>query len=128
MFDHYALAVQLLAERGDAQQVILRAFELLLLRDVGLLPDLAHEGSSLTPLDLQAHYVIDPENGLRLAQEEERQALLGEQWLALQAALDAPDPLIATLRACAPFEVALRPQLRRCCTTIVAFAASRRAS
>src|SRR5574343_1001401 len=43
-FDHFALAVQLLAERGDAQQLILRAFELLLLRDIGLLPDLAREG------------------------------------------------------------------------------------
>ena len=112
LFDHYALTVQLLAERGDAQQLILRAFELLLLRDVGLLPDMAHDGSALTPLDLQAHYVLDPEHGLRLAREGERQALLGEQWLSLQAALDAPDPLIASLRACAPFEVALRPQLR----------------
>ena len=49
LFDHYALAVQLLAERGDAQQLILRAFELLLLRDMGLLPDLAHDGQCADP-------------------------------------------------------------------------------
>jgi DNA repair protein RecO (recombination protein O) len=112
LFDHYALTVQLLAERGDAQQLILRAFELLLLRDVGLLPDMARDGSALTPLDPDTHYTVDPEHGLRLARAGERQVLLGAQWMALQQALDAPDPLIATLRACAPFEISLRPQLR----------------
>ncbi|QCB44733.1 DNA repair protein RecO [Hydrogenophaga sp. PAMC20947] len=112
LFDHYALTVQLLAERGDAQQLILRAFELMLLRDAGLLPDLGHDGSALTPLTTRAHYVVDPEHGLRLARDGEHQALLGEHWISLQQALDAPDPLIASLRACAPFEVALRPQLR----------------
>ena len=50
LFDHFTLAVQLLAERGDAQQLILRAFELLLLRDTGLLPDLAREGSTLASI------------------------------------------------------------------------------
>ena len=112
LFDHYALAVQLLAERGDAQQLILRAFELMLLRDTGLLPELAHEGSALTPLLPDRRYVIDAEHGLRLAQDDERKGLLGEQWTVLQQALNAPDPMIASLRACAPFEVALRPQLR----------------
>ncbi|MDZ4360581.1 MAG: DNA repair protein RecO, partial [Variovorax sp.] len=53
LFDHFTTAVQLLAERSDAQQLILRAFELLLLRDIGLLPDLAHEGSTLAGLDPQ---------------------------------------------------------------------------
>ena len=113
LFDRYALAVQLLAERGDAQAVIVRAFELLLLRDLGLLPDLAREGSSLIPLQAQERYVIEPENGLRLAHTDDSHALAALQWQALQEGLDAPDPLIATLRACVPFESALRPQLRR---------------
>lgn len=112
LFDHYALTVQLLAERGDAQQLVLRAFELLLLRDVGLLPDLSQDGSALTPLLPQARYVVDPEHGLRLARSGERQALLGAQWISLHQAMLAPDPLIASLRACAPFESTLRPQLR----------------
>lgn len=112
LFDHYALTVQLLAERGDAQQLVLRAFELLLLRDVGLLPDLSQDGSALTPLFPQILYVVDPEHGLRHARDGERQALSGGQWLSLHQALQAPDPLIATLRACAPFETTLRPQLR----------------
>lgn len=113
LYDRYALAVQLLAERGDAQAVIVRAFELLLLRDMGLLPDLSREGSSLVALVSQERYVVEAESGLRLAHNDDSHALFADQWQALQSALDAPDPLIATLRACAPFEAMLRPQLRR---------------
>ena len=113
LYDRYALAVQLLAERGDAQAVIVRAFELLLLRNMGLLPDLSQEGSSLAPLLPQERYVVEAESGLRLAHGDDSHALSAEQWLALQSALNAPDPLIATLRACAPFETPLRPQVRR---------------
>jgi DNA repair protein RecO (recombination protein O) len=113
LFDRYALAVQLLAERGDAQALVVRAFELLLLHEIGLLPDLSREGSSLAQLDAQQRYVVEPESGLRLAHADEAQCLGADQWQALQAAMEAPDPLIATLRACAPFEAALRPQIRR---------------
>lgn len=113
LYDHYALAVRLLAERADAQQLILRAFELLLLRDIGLLPDLAQEGSSLATLDNGASYVLSPDSGLRPAHADESQALPGEQWLALQAAMDGPDPFIATLRACVGCQQSLQPQLRQ---------------
>ncbi|HEY9095834.1 MAG TPA: DNA repair protein RecO [Hydrogenophaga sp.] len=113
LFDLYALAVRLLAERGDAQAVIVRAFELLLLREMGLLPDLSLEGASLAPLAPSSQYVVEPETGLRLAHGDDPYSLSAEQWSALHAALQAPDPLIATLRACAPFEGSLRPQLRR---------------
>src|SRR5690606_28939854 len=84
-----------------------------LLRAVGLLPDLSHEGSSLVPLMTKKNYVVDPEHGLRLAHDDDAHCLTGQHWRMLQAAMDAPDPLIASLRACAPFESALRPQLRR---------------
>ncbi|MBD3893254.1 DNA repair protein RecO [Hydrogenophaga sp.] len=112
LFDHFARAVQLLAERADAQQAILRAFELLLLRQTGLLPDLAHEGSTLAALDPQAPYVLLPEHGLRLATASDGPAPAGAHWLALQAALDEPAPFIATLRACAPALWVLQAQLR----------------
>ena len=112
LFDHYALAVQLLAERADAQQLVLRAFELLLLRDIGLLPDLAHEGQTLARLDAATLYVVVPEGGLRAAHPDEGHALSGDQWSALQSALDGPDPLIATLRASAGCQQALQPQMR----------------
>jgi DNA repair protein RecO (recombination protein O) len=112
LFDHYAMAVQLLAERGDAQQLVLRAFELLLLREVGFLSDLGQEGSSLAALDPQANYLLAPESGLRLAQPDEVHSLSGAQWLALQRAMRSDDVFIATLRACAPALPALRQQLR----------------
>jgi DNA repair protein RecO (recombination protein O) len=112
LFDHYQLAVALLAERADAQQLILRAFELLLLRDIGLLPDLSHEGSSLMPLLPSAGYVLTPEHGLRAAHGDDPAPLTGAQCLALQAAMEEASPFLGTLRACAPCLAALRPQLR----------------
>ena len=112
LFDHYALAVQLLAERADAQQLVLRAFELLLLRDIGLLPDLSQEGQTLAPLDAATGYVLVPEGGLRAAHGDDAHALSGEHWTGLQQALDEADPFIATLRACAGCQQALQPQLR----------------
>lgn len=113
LFDHYALAVQLLAERGDVQQLILRAFELLLLQDAGLLPDLGCEGSSLAPLDDGQAYVLLPESGLRPAHADDSHSLSGAQWRGLQQALDDEDPLIAAMRACASCQQALQPQLRQ---------------
>ncbi|MBE0590524.1 MAG: DNA repair protein RecO, partial [Hydrogenophaga sp.] len=87
LYDHYTLAVQLLAERADAQQLILRAFELLLLRDIGLLSDLAHEGNTLAALQDGVFYVLGPESGLRAAHEDDAHALSGAQWRSLQIAL-----------------------------------------
>jgi DNA repair protein RecO (recombination protein O) len=113
LYDHYALAVQLLAERADAQQLVLRAFELLLLRDIGLLPDLASEGNTLAALQDEAPYVLSPEGGLRAAHDDDVHALAGEQWRSLQVAMDEADPFIATLRACAGCQQALQPQLRQ---------------
>ena len=112
LFDHYALAVRLLAERADAQQLVLRSFELLLLRDIGLLPDLAHEGQTLAPLDGGTAYVLTPEGGLRVAETDEAHSLPGAHWLGLQMALDSVDPLLTTLRACVGCLQALQPQLR----------------
>lgn len=112
LFDHFTTAVQLLAEKSDAQQVILRAFELLLLRDVGLLPDLGQEANTLAALDPQALYALTPESGLRVAHSDDTYPLSGEQWLALQLAMGGPAPFIATLQACAGALQALRPQLR----------------
>jgi DNA repair protein RecO (recombination protein O) len=112
LFDHYALAVQLLAERADAQQLILRAFELLLLRDIGLLPDLAAEGNTLAALEDEQPYVLSPESGLGAVHGDDAHALTGEQWRSLQTAMDEADPFIATLRACAGCQQALQPQLR----------------
>lgn len=92
LFDHYAAAVRALAQGADAA-VTLRAFELLLLRTLGWLPDLAHEGLRLWPLEAEAGYRLLPEAGLQPA--EEGSGLPGAGWRALQAALDADDPWVA---------------------------------
>jgi DNA repair protein RecO (recombination protein O) len=112
LFDHFALAVAMLAQRGDAQQLILRAFELVLLRDIGLLPDLSHEGSTLAELDPQAAYVLTPEHGLRPAHADDRHPLSGRCCLDLHQSMEGPHAFLATLRAGAACLPALRAQLR----------------
>lgn len=113
LFDLYATAVQLLAERGsETQSLVVRVFELLLLRDAGLLPDLGHDSASLAPLELATPYVLVPESGLRPAHEDDAHALAGEHWLALQEALDERSPFVPLLRACAPVAPVLRIPLR----------------
>lgn len=113
LFDLYAMAVQLLAERGgELQPLVVRSFELLVLRSIGLLPDLSCEGSSLAPLDPQQRYVLLTEGGLRHAHDDDAHALRGDQWGALQVALDAPAPLLPTLRAAAELHQTLRIPLR----------------
>jgi len=112
LFDAYAQAVAVLAsEHGEALQPALRAFELLLLREAGLLPALDAQTLTLAPLEPQARYALQPEGGL-VSVEADRPALTGEQWRRLQAALDDPAPFAATLRA-ASAAAELKPQLRQ---------------
>jgi DNA repair protein RecO (recombination protein O) len=118
LFDHYADAVRALAEGCEPQAAVLRAFELLLLREVGLLPLLDRESASLAPLQPEAHYLLEAESGLRLlsdlAGSPAHHALRGELWLALQAALSQSDPFAALLHACAGARSnALRQPLRQ---------------
>jgi len=56
--------------------------------------------------------VLVPESGLVPAQDDDAQALTGEHWLDLQAAMDEPAPFIPTLRACAACLQAVRVPLR----------------
>lgn len=117
LFDHYAEAVRRLACGPDAaaqRAGVLRAFELLLLQASGVLPDLSVEGASLMPLQVQGHYHLWPEEGLRPRQEGQAQACTGAFWLALGQALqaDAPWPLLLPL-LCSPAASALQPQLRQ---------------
>ncbi|MDM7455988.1 MAG: DNA repair protein RecO [Tepidimonas sp.] len=100
LFDPYAAAVQALAQ-GDDVSVTLRAFELLLLRQLGWLPDLALEGLRLLPLDATQAYRLLPQAGLQPSGPDDVGALTGAHWQAVQAALDAPDPWLA-LRGLAP--------------------------
>ena len=112
LFDSYSRVVAVLAsEHGEALQIALRGFELLLLRDIGLLPALDLQTMTMTALDPDGSYCLVPEGGLREAGAQER-GLCGRDWQSLQAALDDPTPFSATLRACAPLANALKRQLR----------------
>jgi len=102
LFDAYAGAVRVLAsEHGDALQPVLRAFELLLLRETGHLPALDMQTATQQPLLPDRPYLLVPEGGLREASGDERGALNGARWQALQAAMDDSAPFISTLRAAA---------------------------
>lgn len=113
LFDVYADVVQVIAsEHGEALQSTLRAFELLLLREIGLLPLLDAQTMTLRGLDPQARYSLVPEGGLRQTNAADRASLSGAQWMALQRSLANDAPFTATLRACSEVMTELKPQLR----------------
>ena len=113
LFDVYAAVVQVLAsEHGEALQSVLRAFELLLLRDIGLLPALDAQTLTLLELEPAQRYTLVPEGGLRQAHGDDRSSLSGQQWNRLQQAVDDSAPFTTTLRACSEVMAELKPQLR----------------
>ena len=113
LFDIYAAVVRVIAsEHGEVLQAALRTYELLLLREIGLLPQLDLQTMSLRPLEESLHYTLVPEGGLRLSSSEDRAGLTGAQWVELQAALQDSAPFTTTLRACAQMMSELKPQLR----------------
>ncbi|GAB2704761.1 MULTISPECIES: DNA repair protein RecO [Comamonas] len=113
LFDIYAGVVRVLAtDHGDVLEPVLRAFELLLLRELGLLPSLAAQTLSLQPLQPATRYVLVPDAGLREAHGQDRAGLTGAQWEALEEALSAANPYPAVLRACVLCAGELKVQLR----------------
>jgi DNA repair protein RecO (recombination protein O) len=123
LFDAYASAVEVLAGHGSREALALglqgemlhaalRAFELLLLREIGLLPVLDAQTLTFEPLAPAGRYCLVPEGGLREGHEDDRSSLSGTQWTSLQAALNGAAAFTAVLRACVPVMQDLRPQLR----------------
>ena len=117
LFDAYAATVQLIASQSlntpqMTLQIALRAFELRLLRDIGLLPMLDAETATLEPLSPQTPYVLVAEAGLRRAHEDDRTSLPGAQWQALQQTLGENALFSDTVRACIPGMNELKAQLR----------------
>jgi DNA repair protein RecO (recombination protein O) len=113
LFDVYSSVVQVIASRHVALlEAALRTFELLLLREIGFLPLLDAQTSTLLALDLETRYNLVPEGGLRPADAQDRASLTGAQWLTLQKAVLPGTPFTATLRACSAVTLELKPQLR----------------
>jgi DNA repair protein RecO (recombination protein O) len=113
LFDVYVNVVQVIAcGHAEALQSALRAFELLLLREIGLLPLLDEQTMTLLALDQKAHYSLVPEGGLRQSNPADRSSLSGAQWQMLQESLCSAAPFTVTLRACSEVMTELKPQLR----------------
>lgn len=113
LFDVYANVVRVItSEHGDALESALRAFELLLLREIGLLPQLNAQTMTLLALHPDERYSLVPEGGLRQTGVADRASLNGKQWLALQQVLDVRQAFTDVLRACADVATELKPQLR----------------
>ena len=111
LFDAYALTLPSLAAADDVHApAALRAFELTLLREIGLLPELARATLTLQPLRPDGLYALRPEAGVIEASGEEPGvpgAVLG----ALQSALER-GALEVLQQTCALALPALRAQLR----------------
>ncbi len=106
LFDAYATTLASLAEGAD-EAPALRAFELLLLRELGWLPELATATLSAQALRPDAAYALTADAGL-VAQAT---GLPGRTWTALEAAIS--HGTVAALQAeCAPVAAALRQPLR----------------
>ncbi len=113
LFDVYVSVVQVIASgHGEVLQSALRTFELLLLREIGLLPLLDAQTMTLGVLDANSRYSLVPEGGLRQTGEGDRASLSGLQWMTLQESLADSAPFTTTLRACADVMSELKPQLR----------------
>jgi DNA repair protein RecO (recombination protein O) len=114
LFDVYTQVVRVLASgHEEVLQAALRTFELLLLREIGLLPRLDHQTLTLAPLEATSQYVLVPEGGLRARSDSDRCSLSGVQWTDLQGVLETGAPFTDTLRASAAVMNELKPQLRQ---------------
>jgi DNA repair protein RecO (recombination protein O) len=106
LFDAYADTIKALASGVD-ESTALRAFELLMLRELGLLPDLSTATLSAQTLQAQARYTLLAEPGLVSAAV----GLTGQQWVGLEAALSHGGAPVVR-HACSGLAAALRGPLR----------------
>ena len=110
LWDAYAATLGLLG--GTDESAALRAFELRLLREIGVLPDLARITATQSPLRPAAQYALRAEAGVAPLPVTEAAGITGTDLLAMQAALNGGDDLPALQRACVGSAAALRRQLR----------------
>ena len=111
LFDAYGATLPLLGSSDDGgTQATLRAFELVLLRELGLLPDLSVVTLAAEPLEPQRRYALLPEGGVAPAGPAEP-GLQGEALVRLEAAL-GHGSVAALHAACLPVAAPLRGPLR----------------
>ena len=106
LFDAYADTLAALASEVD-EATALRAFELMMLRELGVLPDLACVTQSAEPLRVEGRYTLKAEAGVVPAPA----GLSGAHWVTLEAAL-GHGSANAVRQACMPVAAGLRVPLR----------------
>ena len=106
LFDAYADTLMALASGVD-EGPALRAFELLMLRELGVLPDLSCATLNAQALQPDARYSLQAEVGLVSAAV----GLTGQQWVGLEAALSHGGAPVVR-HACSGVATALRVPLR----------------
>lgn len=111
LFDAYAQTVESLAHGADVQrEAALRAFELLLMRETGFLPNLSQETTSQTPLLADRFYALRSTLGLGQATPVDG-GIRASVWLSLEQALSMR-ALGALQAACLEALTPLKAQLR----------------
>ena len=111
LFDAYAQTLPLLADGDDARvQAALRAFELVLLKEVGVLPDLSLVTATQQAVGDHDRLALLPEAGVAVAPNGEA-TLRGTVLIGLQAALDHGSGA-ALRQACAAALPELKASLR----------------
>ena len=108
LWDAYAGTLAQLGGKDEA--AALRAFEMRLLCEIGLLPGLGQVTATLADVQARQRYALRAETGV-VEVNVDVGCLAGSDLLALQSALDADD-LPALQVACAAPAAALRRQLR----------------
>jgi DNA repair protein RecO (recombination protein O) len=112
LFDAYAHAVGALLGSNDAGvQTTLRSFELFLLRQLGVLPELDTVTQTAQALDAKARYSLHPESGVVPASTGEV-GLSGHDLQRIEVALRSGS-VGAVQQAAAPAMAALRAPLRQ---------------
>ncbi len=112
LFDAYVATLPVLAE-GDEMlaQAALRAFELVLLRDTGVMPDLSLVTLTQRPVTDDAGYQLIPESGV-VPTHDEAVRIGGGTLRALQSILDHSGAPAELQAACLPCLGGLRAGLR----------------
>ena len=110
LFDGYSQTVRTLTQSSDLPvSVVLRGFELMLLRAMGHLPEL--DRYTLTQQALEGPAVLTVESGLLSAPQQDK-ALPAQAWLLLHQALQREAPWSAVLAALATWDAAWRSALQ----------------
>lgn len=111
LFDAYAATIAALAVGESGAQAALRAFEIVLLKEIGLLPELGVETATSLPVAAEERYRVLADAGVVAAPGSTDGTASGATLAALQVALALGD-LAALQRVAATALIELRPILR----------------